>query len=95
MTFSLQWALKIAGFFFRSPTERAALKLGGELALFGAYVEKYPRLAQLEAATGDLAKLIIPATPPKADPYPTDAPQPDVQDGVRGGPRGGLMSPDA
>lgn len=36
----------------------------------------------------DLSSLTAPTAP-----YPTDAPQPEVQNGVRGGSRGGLMGP--
>ena len=45
------------------------------------------------AAIKSMAAQDLPSLTTPAAPMPVDAPQPDIQDGVRGGSRGGLMAP--
>jgi hypothetical protein len=86
----LKFWLGILGFFMRSPEDKAKLALAADIADFIAYVQAYPDLAKIEADIAAFMALQKIAPPAVA---PVNANFYQSQNGVHGGPRGGLMAP--
>jgi hypothetical protein len=70
----------------QSPEDKAAVQIAIDGLAFWKDIAGNPKLARLEA---DIAAYAALPPPPAAAPAPVEP----AKDGVRGGPRGGLMAP--